>query len=141
MTNKLSRKEMVEAIERDEWIEGMPDDHWIIDGEVYFSLEEMPSKARKEIEESDRLEEEYNKQKSKYCVNGIEYSSIEDIPKNYRARVKLRIAEYPDQDKYRMTIPRFEGLHLSNRVGFFIYAIAFAIGIGFMVYNGSGNFL
>ncbi|WP_027710452.1 hypothetical protein [Zooshikella ganghwensis] len=119
MRSKPTREEIVEAIKRDEWIEGMPDQYWVVDGEVYLSKKEMPSSVKESFDDTDREFEEYNNQKSKYCVNDVEYQDIKSIPAKFRKEVEEFEKENPKQEKYRLTLSGVKPL----RIGFKEYLV------------------
>lgn len=108
MSSKLTRKEMIDAVKKNQWLNGMPNQYWNIDGEFYFSKNEMPDKVRDNVENDERLASEVleksKNQKLKFCVNEIEYNSIDEMPSEYQEHIKQQVSERPLQDKYRATI-------------------------------------
>jgi hypothetical protein len=121
--SELSRQDIESALREGNYYEGIPDTHWEIDGIIYLSKEEMPEDIRFNVERNVDLLKAYEDQKKRFCVNGIEYDTIEEAPKKYQDNLR-DLVKNNNQEKYRLTVG--EVPLIKKAIGFFIFMIIFS---------------
>jgi hypothetical protein len=135
----LSRKEIEEAFLEENSYKKMPDNYWILNGKVYLSKAEMTDEQRLQVEENEAIRLASQNQIKRFCVNEIEYDTIEQVPKKYREQLESMVLENKNREgKYRLTIEEGDS-EIPFHIKVQVFISIFIVLIGFFLVEFLGK--
>ena len=106
---KRTRQEIEHDLLNDIYCEDEPEKYWEVDGEIYFSKDEMPEDILSFVERSGAegeklLKRKLNapKQTKKYMVNDIQYDSLDNMPEIVRSVAEELLKNCDVSEKYTL---------------------------------------